>query len=87
MSEPYTGSYEPDSLTIWLDESVEPILLERHINYEKDYRNHAVTVKVFDDDRMADDVLDELGMGDLCDHYLYSRYNVDANAKEDLSLV
>ncbi len=87
MSEPYTGSYEDDSRTLYLDESVEPILLERHIDYNKDHSNNAVTIKIVDDGRMIDDVMDGLGIADLFDHYLYSHYNVDANVPENLQSV
>ena len=87
MSEPYTGSYEADSRTIYLDESVEPILLERHLDYNRDHSNNAVTIKVVDEGLMIDDVLAELGIIDLLDHYLYSHYNVDANVPENLQSV
>ena len=87
MSEPYTGSYQEDTRVLYLDASVEPILLERHIDYNKDHSNNAVTIKIVDDGRMIDDVMDGLGIADLCDHYLYSHYNVDANVPENLQSV
>ena len=85
MSEPYTGSYESDSRTLFFDKSVEPTLIERSINYDKD--GNEVTIKIVDDGRMVDDVMDGLGIADLSDHYLYSQYNVDSNVPENLQEV
>ena len=87
MSEPYTGSYEDDSRTLFFDSSVEPTLLERHIDYNKDHSNDAVTVKLTDTGGTIDEVLSGLGISDLSDHYLYSHYNVDANVPENLQSV
>ena len=87
MSEPYTGSYEDDSRTLFFDSSIEPILLERHINYDKDHSNNAVTIKITDTGEMLDEVLNGLGISDQDDRYLYSHYNVDANVPENLQSV
>ena len=87
MSEPYTGSYEDDSRTLFFDSSIEPILLERHINYEKDHSNNAVTIKVTDTGETLDEVLIGLCISDQDDLYLYSHYNVDANVPENLQSV
>ena len=89
MSEPYTGSYESDSRTLFFDQSAEPTLLERHIDYNK--TNDVVTIKITDNGEMLDEVLSGLGISDLSDIYLYSQYNVDANVynnlPEDLQVV
>jgi hypothetical protein len=85
MSEPYTGSYESDSRTLFFDKSVEPTLIERCINYNKE--GDEVLIKIVEDGRTTDDVLDGLGISDLEDNYLYSQYNVDANVPENLQEV
>ena len=85
MSEPYTGSYESDSRTLFFDKSVEPTLIERSINYDKD--GNEVTIKITDNGEMLDEVLSDLGISDLSDNYLYSHYNVDANVPENLQSV
>ncbi len=85
MSEPYTGSYESDSRTLFFDKSVEPTLIERSINYDKD--DNEVTIKIPENGEMLDQVLSDLGISDLSDNYLYSQYNVDANVPEELQEV
>ena len=85
MSEPYTGSYEADSRTLFFDPSVEPTFLERHVNYDKD--GAEVTVKIPDNGETIDEALSGLGITDLRDNYLYSHYNVDANVPKDLQEV
>ena len=87
MSEPYTGSYEADSRTLFFDPSVEPTFLERHVNYEKDHSNKTLNIKITDNGEMLDEVLNDLGISDLSDNYLYSQYNVDANVPENLQSV
>ena len=85
MSEPYTGSYESDSRTLFFDKSVEPTLIERSINYDKD--GNEVTIMITDNGEMLDEVLSNLGISDLSDNYLYSHYNVGANVPKDLQEV
>ena len=87
MSEPYTGSYEADSRTLFFDPSVEPTFLERHVNYEKDHSIKTLIIKITDNGEMLDEVLSNLGISDLSDNYLYSHYNVDANVPKDLQEV
>ena len=82
MSEPYTGSYEADSRTLFFDQSVEPTLLERHIDYNK--TNDTVTIKLTDTGETVSEVLVSLGISDLEDNYLYSHYNVDANVYNNI---
>ena len=85
MSEPYTGSYESDSRTLFFDKSVEPTLIERSINYNKE--GNEVTIKIPENGELLDQVLNDLGISDLSDNYLYSQYNVDANVPEELQEV
>ena len=85
MSEPYTGSYESDSRTLFFDKSVEPTLIERNINYDKE--GNEVTIKIAENGELLDQVLNDLGISDLSDNYLYSQYNVDANVPEELQEV
>jgi len=85
MSEPYTGSYESDSRTLFFDKSVEPTLIERSVNYNKE--GNEVTIKIPENGEMLDQVLSDLGISDLSDNYLYSQYNVDANVPEELQEV
>ena len=85
MSEPYTGSYEADSRTLFFDKSVEPTLIERSINYNKD--GNEVTIKIPENGEMLTELLAYLGIPDLQDNYLYSQYNVDANVPENLEEV
>ena len=85
MSEPYTGSYESDSRTLFFDKSVEPTLIERSINYNKD--GNEVTIKIPENGEMLTELLADLGIPDLQDNYLYSQYNVDANVPENLQEV
>ena len=85
MSEPYTGSYESDSRTLFFDKSVEPTLIERSINYNKD--GSEVTITMPDNGETLDEALTDLGISDLSDNYLYSHYNVDANVPEELQEV
>ena len=85
MSEPYTGSYESDSRTLFFDKSVEPTLIERSINYDKE--GNEVTIKIPENGEMLDQVLNGLGISDLSDNFLYSQYNVDANVPENLQEV
>ena len=85
MSEPYTGSYESDSRTLFFDKSVEPTLIERSIDYNKE--GNEVTIKIPENGEMLDQVLNDLGISDLSDNYLYSQYNVDANVPEELQEV
>ena len=87
MSEPYTGSYQEDTRVLFFDTSVEPTFLERHVNYEKDHSNNTLNVKITDNGEMLDEVLNDLGISDLSDNYLYSHYNVDANVPKDLQEV
>ena len=82
MSAPYRGSYESDSRTLFFDKSVEPTLIERSINYNKD--GNEVTVKIPDNGETIDEALSDLGITDLSDNYLYSHYNVDANVPEEM---
>ena len=85
MSEPYTGSYESDSRTLFFDKSVAPTLIERSIDYNKE--GNEVTIKIPENGEMLDQVLNDLGISDLSDNYLYSQYNVDANVPEELQEV
>ena len=85
MSEPYTGSYESDSRTLFFDKSVEPTLIERSVDYDKE--GNEVTIKIPENGEMLDQVLNDLGISDLSDNYLYSQYNVDANVPENLQEV
>ena len=85
MSEPYTGSYTEDTRVLFFDKSVEPTLIERSINYDKD--GAEVTVKIPDNGETIDEALADLGITDLRDNYLYSHYNVDANVPENLQSV
>jgi len=85
MSEPYTGSYQEDTRVLFFDKSVEPTLIERSINYEKE--KDVVTITIPDNGELHDQVLTDLGITDLEDNYLYSHYNVDANVPENLQSV
>ena len=85
MSEPYTGSYQEDTRVLFFDKSVEPTLIERSVNYDKD--GVEVTVKIPDNGETIDEALADLGITDLRDNYLYSHYNVDANVPENLQSV
>ena len=85
MSAPYTGSYESDSRTLFFDKSVEPTLIERSVDYDKE--GNEVTIKIPENGEMLDQVLNDLGISDLSDNYLYSQYNVDANVPEELQEV
>ena len=82
MSEPYTGSYEADSRTLFFDSSAESTLLENCIDYNK--TNDAVPIKINEHGEMLTEVLANLGISDLQDNYLYSQYNVDANVYNNL---
>ena len=85
MSEPYTGSYESDSRTLFFDKSVEPTLIERSINYNKD--GNEVTIKIPENGETIDEALADLGITHLRDNYLYSHYNVDSNVPEEMQEV
>ena len=85
MSEPYTGSYQEDTRVLFFDKSVEPTLIERSINYNKD--KDVVTITMPDNGETASEALVNLGISDLEDNYLYSHYNVDANVPENLQSV
>ena len=85
MSEPYTGSYTEDTRVLFFDKSVEPTLIERSIDYNK--KGNEVTIKIPDNGETIEEVLNDLGISDLHDHYLYSHYNVDANVPENLQSV
>ena len=85
MSEPYTGSYQEDTRVLFFDKSVEPTLIERSINYNKD--GSEVTITMPDNGETIDEALADLGITDLRDNYLYSHYNVDANVPENLQSV
>ena len=85
MSEPYTGSYQEDQRTLFFDKSVEPTLMEKCINYNRDGTELSVTIP--DNGETIDEALADLGITDLRDNYLYSHYNVDANVPENLQEV
>ena len=85
MSEPYTGSYQEDTRVLFFDKSVEPTLMEKCINYNKDGAELSVTIP--DNGETIDEALADLGITDLRDNYLYSPYNVDANVPENLQEV
>ena len=85
MSEPYTGSYQEDTRVLFFDKSVEPTLLERSINYNKE--KDVVTITMPDNGETASEALVNLGISDLEDNYLYSHYNVDANVPANLQSV
>jgi len=85
MSEPYTGSYQGDIRVLFFDKSVEPTLIERGVDYDKE--GGEVTITIPDNGEMQTEVLDNLGITDLQDNYLYSHYNVDANVPEDMQEV
>ena len=85
MSEPYTGSYTEDTRVLFFDKSVEPTLMEKCINYNKDGTELSVTIP--DNGETIDEALADLGITDLRDNYLYSHYNVDANVPENLQEV
>ena len=85
MSEPYTGSYTEDTRVLFFDKSVEPTLIEDCINYEKE--KDVVTITIPDNGETIDEALDDLGITNLRDNYLYSHYNVDANVPENLQEV
>ena len=87
MSEPYTGSYQEDTRVLFFDNAVKAELFERAIKYEPDYKNGAVTITIPDNGETIEEVLNDLGIPDLYDHYLYSHYNVDANVPENLQEV
>ena len=85
MSEPYTGSYKEDTRVLFFDKSVEPTLIERSIDYNKE--GNEVTITIPDNGEMLTELLAGLGISDLQDNYLYSHYNVDANVPENLQSV
>ena len=85
MSEPYTGSYQEDTRVLFFDKSVEPTLIERSIDYNKE--KDVVSITVPDNGELHHDVLTGLGISDLEDNYLYSHYNVDANVPENMQSV
>ena len=85
MSAPYTGSYQEDTRVLFFDKSVEPTLIERSIDYNKE--GNEVTITVADNGELHHEVLTGLGISDLEDNYLYSHYNVDANVPENMQEV
>ena len=85
MSEPCTGSYQEDTRVLFFDKSVEPTLIERGLDYDKE--KDVVSITVPDNGELHHDVLTGLGISDLEDNYLYSYYNVDANVPENLQSV
>ena len=85
MSEPCTGSYQEDTRVLFFDKSVEPTLIERGLDYDKE--KDVVSITVPDNGELHHDVLTGLGISDLEDNYLYSHYNVDANGPENLQSV
>ena len=85
MSAPYTGSYQGDTRVLFFDKSVEPTLIERSIDYDKE--GNEVTITIPDDGELHHQVLADLGIPDLEDNYLYSHYNVDANVPENMQEV
>ena len=85
MSEPYTGSYQEDTRVLFFDKSVEPTLIERSINYNKD--GSEVTITMPDNGEELSEALTNLGITDLENNYLYSHYNVDANVPENMQEV
>ena len=85
MSEPYTGSYSEDTRVLWFDKEVEPTLMEKCINYNKE--GAEVSVSIPDNGETIDDALSDLGITHLRDNYLYSQYNVDANVPEEMQEV
>ena len=85
MSAPYTGSYQEDTRVLFFDKSVEPTLIERGLDYDKE--KDVVSITVPDNGELHHDVLTGLGISDLEDNYLYSHYNVDANVPENLQEV
>ena len=85
MSAPYTGSYQEDVRVLFFDKSVEPTLIERSINYNKD--GSEVTITMPDNGEELSEALTNLGITDLENNYLYSHYNVDANVPEELQEV
>jgi len=85
MSEPYTGSYQEDTRVLYFDKEVEPTLIEKCINYDKEGAEVGVTIP--DNGETIDEVLSDLGITHLRDNYLYSHYNVDANVPENLQSV
>jgi len=87
MSEPYTGSYQGDVRVLFFDNAVKAEFFERAINYEPDYKNAAITITVPDNGETIQEILNDLGISDLSDNYLYSHYNVDANVPKDLQEV
>ena len=87
MSEPYTGSYQEDTRVLFFDNAVKAEFFERAIKYEPDYQNAAVTITIPDNGETIEEVLNDLGISDLSDNYLYSHYNVDANVPEELQEV
>jgi len=85
MSEPYTGSYQEDTRVLYFDKVVEPTLIAKCINYNKE--GAEVSVSIPDSCDTIDEVLSDLGITHLRDNYLYSHYNVDANVPENLQSV
>ena len=85
MSDPYTGSYTEDTRVLFFDKSVEPTLMEKCINYNKE--GAEVSVSIPDNGETIDDALSDLGITHLRDNYLYSQYNVDANVPEEMQEV
>jgi len=85
MSEPYTGSYTEDTRVLYFDKSVEPTLMAKCINYDKE--GAEVSVSIPDNGETIDEALSDLGISYLRDNYLYSHYNVDANVPENLQEV
>ena len=85
MSEPYTGSYQEDTRVLFFDKSVEPTLIERGIDYDKE--KDVVSITVPDNGELHHEVLANVGIPDLENNYLYSHYNVDANVPEELQEV
>ena len=85
MSEPYTGSYQEDTRVLFFDKSVEPTLIERGLDYNKE--KDVVSITVPDNGELHHDVLTGLGISDLEDNYLYSHYNVDANVPQEMQEV
>jgi len=85
MSAPYTGSYQEDVRVLFFDKSVEPTLIERSINYNKD--GSEVTITMPDNGEELSEALTNLGITDLENNYLYSHYNVDANVPENMQEV
>ena len=73
-----------DVQTLHFDNEVASTLLSRSINYDKNHSTNTVTITVPDDNQSHWEIMQEMGINDLEDNYLYTRYSVNLNVPENV---